>query len=168
MKAVKTEKLLVVSNVEVSSRNAERVSLGCEHERARYHIWIDPSTLDIEDVLYKNPLEGTDRNSPEYFRTRKMRVDSKFSASLIQSMLRQMKDGDLLAKFEDWEAREETKRKADNKAAERVRRMKDAAEEMYTEIVEIGKGLLGKHPNERTSWEKNHLEFIGKIIKKIG
>src|SRR5262249_14221229 len=70
------------TNVKVSiyNDNATTVCLSCEHDGARYHVWIDRHSYTIEadptfkrrPTLYMNPppnvLPGTDG----YFRTRKL------------------------------------------------------------------------------------------------
>lgn len=172
----KTAKLLKVEKVTVSSRGIGNgtVALGCEYNGARYHVWLHPDTLKVNHdivaggpIVYKNPLVD-DRKHPDHFNTRTLKMGSEFTDALLASMLHAYQTKNLLAKFEAQEAKEEADRKAKNAAYARLERMRAAAEEMYAEIVELGKGLLGKEPKARTPWEVERLEFIGEIIKKIG
>lgn len=130
---IATMKPLKVKNVEVGPWGAGEegtVGLGCEFEGARYHIWLNHTTLNPGDVVYKNPLTE-DRKDPAHFRTRRLRTSSQWSRRLIASMLEIYKDKNLLESFEAQEAKADADREAKNAAADKLERIHNAAPDMH-------------------------------------
>ena len=64
-------------------------SLGCDHEGAQYHVWLNPDRT-VREPLYKN--------SAANYRTRRLSIASRFGAALIAEMLAHMKRDSLFEK----------------------------------------------------------------------
>ncbi|MCW2275115.1 hypothetical protein GJ654_10300 [Rhodoblastus acidophilus] len=87
-------KLPYVDNVAVSIYGASgcEYSLSCEHDGARYHVWLDdkcnPVAAGVEPVpfLYKNPLHAVGREDENWFPTRRLGVHTAFGKSMWEAM----------------------------------------------------------------------------------
>lgn len=107
----KTEKLMKIKKAEIQSGGfPDRVALACEFGDARYHIWIDRKTLEMEPEIYKNPARDLRRDHPDYFNTRKLRRGSEFTDGLVAAMFHALKTDDLLAKCAEKDAKAEAER----------------------------------------------------------
>lgn len=67
--------------------DGHRASLGCEADGFRYHIWVDPRTLEHNGTLYKNPPAGITYRQPGYFHTRMLDPAAKSNADIMKAML---------------------------------------------------------------------------------
>ena|SRR5579864_7669255 len=72
-----------------------------------------------------------DRESPGYFRTRKLRIDSKFASELIKAMKDTANKFDLWAKGEQEMQDREAEEKRKSREAIRQQRMKEAGPDMF-------------------------------------
>lgn len=117
-------------------------NIGCKYNGARWHLWIDPVTLQAhvpmscaEAVLYKNPEAANLRPSdPGYFTTRRLPITGNGIANKIATQLLAMVP-ELLpaaqAKFDAKLAEEERK----NAALRQAKRIQDAAPQMVDVIL---------------------------------
>jgi hypothetical protein len=112
------------------------LSLSCELDGARYHVWVDRVTHEVRPTLYKNSLAKP--TEPEYFNTRQLSVTSKFSTELITLMLSYADTLNLWAKADEELKAKQAKAKAE--LAERIRynRIKNAAIELYDALTALG------------------------------
>jgi hypothetical protein len=132
------------TNVRLSSKLGGKLSLVCEYDGARYHVWVDPATLAHDGDLYKNPPLGTPTHSPDYFRTRTLDAKAKANARLIDAMLAIAKQEDALGKFHTRWA--QTKQEQDAAQARRnsEQRVRDSAPELLEALQEMNR--LAKGP----------------------
>lgn len=88
-------------------------TLGCAYDGARYHVWVERATLQIQSrthdkgpKIYKNPPLGTPyerfpKKGSAYFRTRELGVQTDFGTALIVEMRRIADRDQLWKKAED-------------------------------------------------------------------
>lgn len=133
---MKTEKILEIKNVEMTPASSNRFALGCHFEGAQYHVWIDRKTMTIEPILYKNPPDHVKRGNPAYYRTRKMKVGSKFTEDLVHCMVHVMNTDDLLAKMDAKLIAEENARVVSSNQADRDERIRNAAPKLLEALDE--------------------------------
>jgi hypothetical protein len=123
--------------------DATRASIGCTVGDYRYHIWVNPRTLELAShrVLYKNPVKRslTDRA------TRKLSVAVGRNADLVAAMQKAVRDRNLVAAAIARLESEHEQRLKDNEEHARLTRIRDAGVPLYEAL----KGLvdrLGSHP----------------------
>jgi hypothetical protein len=134
----KTMKLLKVGHVQVGPRGFEKtVALSCEFNGAKYHIWLTPDTMNVGEVLYKNPLKGMKSSDPDYFRTRTLKPGSDFVDTLIASMVEIYKAKSLLSKFLMREATEQQESNAEAAKQNRILQLRQAGPRLFDAMVAI-------------------------------
>lgn len=130
--------------------NDRNVSLGCNYDGARYHVWLDTkNAMAPMPTLYKNPPAGTRPGSPHYYRTRHLSIDSKFGKLLVGVMVSRMKSGDLLLKA----AEEESARNAAERAILEAARVKFRKEQATEQLYDALRTLLDASGGKGDAWE---------------
>jgi len=118
-----------IENVKLRSRMNGRVALLCDCKNARYHVWLDPKTMDPGDTLCKNSIVA--RGHPDYFDTRRLETTSAPSQKIIDAMIAVCKSEGLLEKFVVKERKDKAKQQKEAEAYRRIRRIREAAPRMF-------------------------------------
>lgn len=135
-------KSLNVTNISVymSDARSRRISVGWDDaDGMRYHYWsVDPDHLDPQDdVIYKNPPNGTPHRGEGYFNTRRLSIFSQRWRPVVESVAEYAREEGLVAKeiarLEAEAAAEEEKHRQSH-----IRSIKkDHAERMYEALRQL-------------------------------
>lgn len=161
-------KRLEVSDVNVGPRycdGSDRIALGCVLGDARYHVWLDPRTMDVGDTLYKNPPDGVDHKDPRYFNTRRFGVSSEFSHTLIGAMIEVYHSKGLLGQFEAALAREEEESRAKAEKERRAQQARDAAPALVAALEQVRTALTQGIPSAP---QPALLNVVNQALRKAG
>lgn len=124
-----TKKLPTNFTAYVGSLDIGDISIGCEYDGARYHIWLDRESLlpsakgSVAGVLYKNSLAAYGEEG--YFSTKHLCQDTELGRRLVPQMLNRARH--LVA--------EERKRLVKERAEQDKKNEEEAAEERVREAV---------------------------------
>ena len=124
-------------NVRVENIGGPKASACFEMDGARFHIWFKPITLEREDILYKNPPQGTGSRDPGYFPTRRLDATTRANKTLVDGVFKEIEERGLIQKAQDAHAAEQAKIKEANEAAYRRRLKKEAGPELYEALKEL-------------------------------
>lgn len=127
-----------IKNVQVQPNGFDNVYwLGCDFDGARYHVWLEPSTLEpVEPVLYKNPPIELKPSDAGYYSTRRLSTRSALGRWITQSMIETMKSNGLLEKARKREEQCQREEQARIKAEALASRKRASAEDLYTLLRE--------------------------------
>lgn len=142
-------KLPHVDNVAVSIYGASgcEYSLSCEHDGARYHVWLDdkcnPVAAGVEPVpfLYKNPLHAVEREDENWFPTRRLGVHTAFGKSMWEAMFGAACINNLFNKAHEAEIAKLREREEQSRAMDTLRRVQSEGPRLLAAL----KGLLQLH-----------------------
>lgn len=122
--------------------DANRASIGCTVGDYRYHIWVNPRTLELGSyrVLYKNPI----KRSLTERATRKLSVAVGQNADLVAAMQQAVRDRNLVAAAIARLENEHEQRHKDNAELARLTRIRDAGVPLYEALKSLV-AKLGSH-----------------------
>jgi len=132
-----------ISNIHVTTSSySKRASASWHADGVKFHVWFDIDTLKLDDdaVIYKNPLENTDRRGPDFFDTRKLSLDIPKNAETVRQVFEVIKRDGLIAKAVAFEKERERQRLAANKELKRQEKIKEAG----PKLLKVLKDLTGK------------------------
>lgn len=146
-----------ISNVEIYSRHdLGKVSLGCVHNGASYHVWMDPGSGVIDETIYKNPQ---DPKRPG--KTLKLKAKTAPMQALIAAMLEVYHRDGLLQKFEERAAKGEEER-VKNANAEWAKRVKqEAGEDLYNVLKCLLEAIKSGHDT------KTDVDMASSVLAKV-
>lgn len=126
-----------ITNVNVMTSEYGDYALSCQHDGARYHVWLDRKTRTfnrrgVHNFLFKNPLIGCTKE--DEFRTRKLRMDSQFGAELIQQMREQADAGNMFDLAEEKVKAEKEAEREKWQATLRLKQIQEAGPELLKEL----------------------------------
>jgi hypothetical protein len=102
-----------ITDIRVESLRASRGCAMFNMGNARYHIWFDYKTLEIEKTLFKNPPEGVSRHDRDFFDPRHLVWDNKANRPLIEHVFAVIKEQKLIEQaLAKKQAEEEAKARA--------------------------------------------------------
>lgn len=122
--------------VQITPGSDIQASASWQMDGARYHVWFDLRTKEIQKdlsigrhaargrILYKNPL--VDRRHPDHFETRRLDADAAQNAKIIGLVFKEIEDKNLIAKAKADETEKERKRQEANAEHSRQARVKEA------------------------------------------
>lgn len=119
--------------------NGYRWSAGFDYKGARFHVWFDRDSMQVERVgsahpiLYKNPPIGTKFRDVAngWFETRRLDAGAKENALLVAEMFGQIKEQGLIEKAEA-EAHAAEQERLEKAAAEyKINLQKEAGPKLY-------------------------------------
>jgi hypothetical protein len=138
-----------LTNVQCTMQHGAKVMLvSFAHANARYHVWIDPDSLDVQKgagcktpSLYKNPPLGVKQFQPEYFYTRKLDCSRGPSKLLVDAAMRVVREDGLVDKARqaaEQDAKDQVAAEEEWQINERAdKRVRDAAYEMLATLTQI-------------------------------
>jgi hypothetical protein len=136
-------KLVHYGKIVAETRMGDLVSIACESPGVRWHIWVNPTTLEIsDDRLYKNPPRSVKHGEPGFFECRRLDASAKANQSLVFAMIEAAPAA--IREFEKREAVERAEKEAKRQAAIRAYRIKESAPALLAAL----RGLFsedGKH-----------------------
>lgn len=169
MKPVET-----ATNIHLTSIGRGGISLGCDYDGARYHVWVDENleptvvstTRSKLPVLFKNPprqVNGRDmgRYDPGYFDTRQLKIDSAFSQALVAHMQKVARAQKLLEQARTLEQQREQEAAAVIAQMRQRKRIMGEAVRMHTVLTE----LMKDHFNNEPPLPNDRLNTIRAILR---
>lgn len=150
--------------VDCTSSYSKRAAASWHMDGARFHVWfnLDTKELDREGLIYKNPLEGTDRNSPSHFNTRKLDGTLPTNAKIIKQVFAEIDSKSLIAAALEVEAEKERKTQEANAAYKREELAKAVALELLANL-EFAAKLL--QPLLGSTAQVEHMQAVIKKAK---
>lgn len=123
-----------LTNVHISSLSRRSFALNCEHGGARYHVWIDRTTMQPDPILFKNAPSQVKQGDTGYFHTRKLDRNGAFGRIVFPLMWQAMKDERLYEKACEDDAAKEAAQEAERAVARRRYRIEQAAPDLYAAL----------------------------------
>lgn len=146
-----------IEKVEITGSLNDRIGLGWQADGARFHIWLNPDTLEPITVrkgwradaptvpdwtLYKNPLVA--RGQPGHFDTRRLDGTKRSNATMIGDAIAHAKAHKLVEAWRAGEAAKERARDEENAAAHREHLKQQAGPALY-DALKIARDRLHSH-----------------------
>jgi hypothetical protein len=123
---------------------SKRASASWEAEGARFHVWFDVGTMELDRdshrdgtklIVYKNSTVS--HKEPGYFKTRYLDGDKPGNAAIIRHVFGVIESSGLIAKAIAWVEDEQRRRDAEHKVAVRQERIKEAGLALFDALALI-------------------------------
>lgn len=133
------------TNVHVDGLSAfhNRAAASWNLDGARYHVWFDLETKQVEAgyVLYKNPPLDVSSRDPGFFNTRKLDADSPSNAKVIERVFAEIEERGLIAAAIEENKREEYRRGKEMEALALEQRIKESGPELLAALERVADDL---------------------------
>ena len=130
--------------VNLSHITAPRYCLSWVKGEARYHIWIDHESGQVErglglggPTLYKNPPLGVERHQPGWHQARRLDATSSSNAKMVDAAIRQARAAGLFEAAVAAAQAKEDQRVAQAQAELALQRVKDAGPVMLAALYTV-------------------------------
>jgi hypothetical protein len=100
---------------------ASKVAVEWRGPDARYHFWLDASTMQPEETIYKNPIPLVKRGQPGFFDTRKLDAMAARWRPIVAAIMDVVKHRDLIGEWRREKEREQAEHEAQRRLAIRLR-----------------------------------------------